>query len=142
MQARIQSSLEAFSLFLVFSVQTKPTKTPLHLIVSSSEQNKKYFNAEIRWEYAFLSQIGLIILSFFFCHLNCLFQVEVFEAIQHILTSRTGWKIPKRVDILNTVIKLNSIASGNKILMLKVKSRLFLLKLEIHCMTGQKVKFT
>ena len=36
---------------------------------------------------------------------------------------------------------MNSIASGNKILMLKVKSGLFLLKLEIHCMTGQKVKF-
>ena len=130
MQARIQSSLEPFSLFLVFSVQTKPTKTPLHSIVSSSEQKKKHFNAEIRREYPFLSQIGLIILSFFFCRLNCLFQVEVFEAI------------PKRVDILNTVIKLNSIASGNKILMLKVKCGLFLLKLEIHCMSGQKVKFT
>ena len=37
---------------------------------------------------------------------------------------------------------MNSIASGNKIQMLKVKSGLFLLKLEIHCMTAQKVKFT
>ena len=36
---------------------------------------------------------------------------------------------------------MNSIASGNKIQMLKVKSGLFL-KLEIHCMTGQTVKFT
>ena len=50
MQARIQSFLEAFSLFLVFSVQTKP-KTPLHLIVSRSEQ-KKHFNAEIRLPYS------------------------------------------------------------------------------------------
>ena len=37
---------------------------------------------------------------------------------------------------------MNSIASRNKIQMLKVKSGLFLVKLEIHCMTGQKVKFT
>ena len=50
MQAHIQSSLEAFSLFLVFSVQTKP-KTPLHLIVSHIEQ-KKHFNAEIRLPYS------------------------------------------------------------------------------------------
>ena len=64
-------------LFLVFSVQTKPPKKPLHLIVSSSEQKK---NISTYW----------------------LFQVEVFEAIQHILTSRARWKIPKRVDVLNT----------------------------------------
>lgn len=34
-------------------------------------------------------------------------EIEVFEAIQHILTSRTGRKIPKRVDVLNTVIEFN-----------------------------------
>ena len=46
MQACIQSFLEAFRLFLVFSVQTKPNKT-LHLNVSRSEQQQKHFNAEI-----------------------------------------------------------------------------------------------
>ena len=35
-----------------------------------------------------------------------------------------------------------SIASRNKIQTLKVKSGRFLVKLEIHCMTGWKVKFT
>ena len=70
MQARIQSSLEAFSLFLVFSVQTKP---------------KKHFNAEIRLPYSNWFDH----LKFLFFRLNCLFQFEVFEAIQHILTSRT-----------------------------------------------------
>ena len=50
MQAHIQSFLEAFSLFLVFSVQTKQ-KIPLHLIVSRSEQ-KKHLNAEIRLPYS------------------------------------------------------------------------------------------
>ena len=89
MQARIQSSLEAFSLFLVFSVQTKLKN------ISTLK-------------YAFLNiQIGLFILSFFFCRLNCLYQVEVFEAIQHILTSQAGWKIPNRVHVLNTVIEFN-----------------------------------
>ena len=39
MQACIQSFLEAFSLFLVFSVQTKPNKM-LHLNVSRSEQQQ------------------------------------------------------------------------------------------------------
>ena len=69
MQARIQSSLEAFSLFLVFSVQTKP---------------KKHFNAEIRLPYSnWFDHLKFL----FFCGLNCLFQAEVFEAIQHILTS-------------------------------------------------------
>ena len=40
--------LEAFSLFLVFSVQTKPNEM-LHLNVSRSEQQQqqKHFNAEI-----------------------------------------------------------------------------------------------
>ena len=74
MQACIQSFLEAFSLFLVFSVQTKPNKM-LHLNVSSGEQQQKHFNAEIHLPSS-----------------NSLFQVEVFEAIQHILTSRVGWK--------------------------------------------------
>ena len=56
MQARIQSSLEAFSLFLVN--QTK--KTPLHLIVSRIEQKNIS-----TLKYAFLIQMGLIILIFF-----------------------------------------------------------------------------
>ena len=98
MQARVQSFLEALSLLLLFSVQTKP-KTPFHLIVSHSEQKG---NISVL-KYAFLIQIGLIILLF--CCLNCLFQVEVFEAIQHILMSQARWKIPKRVDVLNTVIE-------------------------------------
>ena len=42
-------------------------------------------------KYAYLIQIGLII--FLFCHFNSLFEVEVFEAIQHILTSRAVLKI-------------------------------------------------
>ena len=45
MQACIQSFLEAFSLFLVFSVQTKPNQTKqnktLHLNVSRSEQQQQ-----------------------------------------------------------------------------------------------------
>ena len=40
MQACIQSFLEAFSLFHVFSVQTKPNKM-LHLNVSRSEQQQQ-----------------------------------------------------------------------------------------------------
>ena len=86
MQACIQSFLEAFSLFLVFSVQTKPNKT-LNLNVSRSEQQQqqKLFNAEIHIPNS--NRTGLII--FVFCHLNSLFQVEIFEAI-HILTSRAG----------------------------------------------------
>ena len=40
MQTCIQLFLEAFSLFLVFSVQTKPNKT-LHLDVSRSEQQQQ-----------------------------------------------------------------------------------------------------
>ena len=40
MQACMQSFLEAFSLFLVFSVQTKPNKM-LHLNVSRSEQQQQ-----------------------------------------------------------------------------------------------------
>ena len=90
MQARVQSFLEALSLLLLFSVQTKP-KTPFHLIVSHSEQ--KTFQ---RWNTP--SLFKLVWSSFFFCCLNCLFQVEVFEAIQHILTSRAWWQVPKRVD--------------------------------------------
>ena len=58
MQARIQSSLEAFSLFLVFSVQTKP---PLHLILSTNER-KNISTLKC----AFLIQIGLIIVVSFF----------------------------------------------------------------------------
>ena len=58
------------------------------------------------------SSFKLVWSSFFFCHLNSLFQVEVFEAIQDILTSQAGWKIPKRVNMLNMVIQ-NSQAGIN-----------------------------
>ena len=59
MQARIQSFLEAFRLFLVFSVQTKP-------------KNTVTFDCKFLWtkknistlKYAFLIQIGLIIFLF------------------------------------------------------------------------------
>ena len=44
-------------------------------------------------KYTFPIPIGLIIFLFF-GRLSSLFQVEVFEAIQHILTSRAGQKIP------------------------------------------------
>ena len=47
---KLQSFLEAVSLFLVFSVQTKPNKT-LHLNGSRSEHTKN-FNAEIRLPYS------------------------------------------------------------------------------------------
>ena len=59
MQAHIQSFLEAFSLFLVFSVQTKQ-KIPLHLIVSRSVQIENISTLK----YAFLIQIGLIMFLF------------------------------------------------------------------------------
>ena len=94
MQDCIQLFLEAFSHYFVFSVQTKPNKT-LHLNISRSEQ-RNHSNAEIRLPY-----------SNFFCHLSSLFQVEVFEVIQHILTSCPGWRIPKCIDMLNTKIEFN-----------------------------------
>ena len=60
MQACIQSFLEAFSLFLVLYVQTKPNKT-LHLNVSRSEQQQQQQNISTL-KYTFLIQTGLIIL--------------------------------------------------------------------------------
>ena len=71
-------------------------------------------------KYTFLIQTGLIVFVFFWSLINSLFQVEVFEAIQHIL-SRTGQssyrsdsdesrrvEIPRRVNVLlNTVIEFN-----------------------------------
>ena len=49
MQACIQSFLEAFSLFLLFSVQTKPKKTlQLNVSLGEQQQQQKHFNAEIR----------------------------------------------------------------------------------------------
>ena len=66
MQACIQSFLEAFSLFLVFSVQTKPYKM-LHLNVSHSEQQQQQQQKNML-KYTFLMQTGLII--FVFCRLN------------------------------------------------------------------------
>ena len=101
MQARIQWFLEAFSLFLVFSVQTKPNNT-ITIDCIKSFRTKNHFKAEIRLPYSnWFDHLP------FFCCLNSLFQVEVFEAIQHILTSRAGWKISKRVDVPNTVIEFN-----------------------------------
>ena len=80
MQDCIQSFLEAFPLFLVFSAQTKPNKT-LHLNVIVANSNNK--NKKISMlKYTFLIQTGLIIFVFFFT----VETVEVFEAIQHILT--------------------------------------------------------
>ena len=97
-QSCIQLFLEAFSLFLVFSVETNQT---LHLNVSYSKQ-KKHFGSEIRLPFSIWSDH----LSFFYC-LSCLFQGQVFEAIEHILRSCSGWKIPKHVDMLNMVIEFN-----------------------------------
>ena len=92
MQACIQSFLEAFSLFLVFSVQTKPNKM-LHLNVSRSEQQQqqqqqKSFqrrNTPVLPNSNWFDRLCFLPFKQFF-------QVEVFEAIQHILTSRAGWK--------------------------------------------------
>ena len=75
--------------FLYKPNQTKQNKT-LHLNVSRSEQQQQQQQNISTLKYTFLIQTGLII--FVFCRLNSLFQVEVFEAIQHILTSRAGWK--------------------------------------------------
>ena len=85
----------------VFNHLWKPSVSSLYFLYKPNQKNISTL------KYAFLIQIGLIILSFFFCRLNCLFQVEVFEAIQNTLTSRALWKIPKHVDILNTVIEFN-----------------------------------
>ena len=53
MQACIQSFLEAFSLFLLFSVQTKPKKTlQLNVSLGEQQQQQKHFNAEIRLPYS------------------------------------------------------------------------------------------
>ena len=60
--ACIQSFLEAFSLFLVFSAQTKPKET-LHLNVSHSKQQQQKNNIS-KLKYTFLIQIGLIIFLF------------------------------------------------------------------------------
>ena len=82
MQTCIQSFLEAFSLFLVFSVQTKPNKTlPVNVSCSEQQQQKKLFNAEIHLPNS--NWFGHLC---FFCRLHSLFQVEVFEAIQHIVS--------------------------------------------------------
>ena len=74
---------------------TNQTKQNVCLNVHKSQRTKET-KITFQLEYAFLIQIGLIIFLFF-CHLSSLFQVEVFEAIQHILMTRTGWKIRKHV---------------------------------------------
>ena len=96
LQACIQSFLKAFSLFLVFSVPTKPNKT-LHFNVSPgsrSEQKfkKKHFNAEIRLPF-----------SNWFHHRS--FFLPFFEAIQHILTSRAFSKACRRAKYGNCWIQ-------------------------------------
>ena len=110
--------------------QTKTTL--LHLIVSRSEQ--KTFQ---RWNTP--SLFKLVSSSFFFCRLNSLFQVKVFEAIRHIcIMSRAGWKIPKLVDVLNiTVIEFNR--KWEQIQILQVKSRLFLLSLRYIAWLDEKL---
>ena len=82
---------------LVFNRLCKPSVSSLYFLYKPNQKNLSTL------KYAFLIQIGLIILSFFFCRLNCLFQVEVFEATQHILTSQAGWKIPKCIELLKKV---------------------------------------
>ena len=125
------SSLETFSLFLVFSVQTKPKNTVTfeRNVHGSREQTKNISTLKC----AFLIQIGLII--FLFCRLNCLFQVEVFEAIQHILTSRAveNSKACQHIKYGNWIQS----KQGIKYKCWKSKAGYF-----IHCMTGRKVKFT
>ena len=56
-------------------------------------------------KYAFLVQI--IMMIGFFLPLSSWFHIEVFEAVQQILTSRTRWKIPRHADVLNTVIEFS-----------------------------------
>ena len=98
MQASIQSFLEAFSLFLVFSAQTKPNKT-LHLNVIVANNNNKNISM---LKYTFLIQTGLI--TFVFC---CWNSWSLWGNSKHPDESRRV-EIPKRVDaLLNTVIEFN-----------------------------------
>ena len=115
-----------FSLYFLY----KPNqKIPLHLNVSRSKQ--KTFQ---RWNALSLSK--LVWSSFFFCRFNCLFQVEVFEAIQHILTSRARVENSKACRHTKYSNWIQS-KRGIKYNCWKSKVGYF-----IHCMTGRKVKFT
>ena len=78
-----QWELEAFSLFLVFSVQTNQTKRCIWTKVAANQKKFQHWNMP--------SLFKLVWSPFSFCRLSSLFQVEVFEAIQHILRSHTGW---------------------------------------------------
>ena len=104
MQACIQSFLEAFSLFLVFSVQTKPNKM-LHLNASQvvANNNNKLFNAEIHLRN---SNWFDRLCFFFFCRLNSLVQIEVFDRGNSTHPDESHRvEIPWHVDVLlNTVI--------------------------------------
>ena len=86
-----KTTLQAFSL-LYFLYKPINQKNPLHLNVSRSEQKKNISTLK----YTFPIQIGFINFLFFCC-LNSLFQVEVFEAIQHILTSCSRWKFQSKL---------------------------------------------
>ena len=126
------SKRHASSYSIVFaSLQSLPC------IFCTNETKKKHLNAEICLSY-----------SNWFDHLKFLFLPS-----KLFISSWSLWSNSIHPDKSSRVKnskacrrtkygKLNSIASGNKIQMLKVKIGLFLLKLEIHCMTGQKVKFT
>ena len=114
MQACIQLFLEAFSLFLVFSAQTKPNKMlHLNVIVANNNNNKisaltPYLHVSNLMYYFFIlsfffgiNKMLLLLLKYTFLnysnwfHHLCFFAVEtveVFEAIQHNLMSRAGWK--------------------------------------------------
>ena len=118
--------------------QTKTT--PLHSIVSCSEQ--KTFQ---RWNTA--SLFKLVSSSFFFCRLNSLFQVKVFEAIRHICITTHLHNESSRVENskacrrtkyysnwIQSQVGTNTNFAGQK--------RAIFVKLKIHCMAGRKVKFT
>ena len=87
------------------------------------------------------SLFKLVSSSFFLCRLNSLFQVKVFEAIRHIcIMSRAGWKIPKRVDVLNiTVHVIEFNRKWEQIQILQVKSGLFLLSLRYIAWLDEKL---
>ena len=104
-------------------------KTPLHLIVSRSEQ-KEHFNAEIRLPY-----------SNWFDHLSLCLPFKLFIWSWSLWSNSTHPDESSRVESSKASRRTKH---GNWIIiqMLKVKSGLFLLKLEIHCMTGRKVKLT
>ena len=69
---------------LYFLYKPNQTKRYIWKVVANKKETFQRWNTP--------SWFKLVWSTFFFCRLNSLFQVEVFEAIQHILTSRAGWK--------------------------------------------------